>query len=70
MLKKQIKRREKEVLIGCSIMIGIYLFVLLIVLGVGIYQKQTTYTTIVASGSLFALIIGIFLKFFIISFFY
>lgn len=70
MLKKQIKRREKEVLIGCSIMIGIYLFVLLIVLGVGIYQKQTTYTTIVASGSLFALIIGIFLKFFIESFYF
>ena len=73
MIKKQLKRREKEALFKILILTGVYLFVEILMLGIGIYnrEKQTVFQEgLIPAGSLFAAIAELFLYFFGESFYF
>lgn len=73
MIKKQLKRRQKEALLKFLILLGVYVFVVILMLGIEIYnrEKQMVFQKqIIPAGSLFAGITGLFLYFLGESFYF
>lgn len=66
MIQKQLKRREKEIMIGFLILIGVYFFVMGVVLVAGIYGNRIYEVFMV--GTLFAMGAGFSLQVFVSSF--
>ena len=63
MLKKQLKRREKELIIGLFILIGVYFLVMGVVLTMGIYGNGLQ--EVFMAGTLFSMVLGLLLSSFI-----
>lgn len=71
MIKKQLKRRKKEALWELLVIVGIYLFVMVIVLGIGIYHKnRQKFFEVFVAGTMFAMFAGMSVWLFVDSFYF